>query len=433
MTLPNIVYLHSHDTGRFIRPYGYDVPTPNYQRLAEEGILFRQAFCAAPTCSPSRAALLTGQAAHSSGMIGLAHRGFGLNDYSQHLIHTLRGAGYTSILAGQQHVAANPETIGYDRILAVASNAVTDVVPAVQTFLAEAPSQPFFLSVGFFETHRDFPEPDAEDDPRYTQPAPGLPDTPLTRADMAAYNTSVRILDAGIGAILAALDEHGLAENTLVICTTDHGIAFPGHKCHLTDRGIGVLLILRGPGDLRGGRVIDGMVSHIDIFPTICDLLGIEPPAWLQGTSMAPLIRGEVAQIHEAVFAEVTYHAAYEPQRAVRTRRWKYIRRYAEQTTPVLPNCDDGPSKDEWLAHGWQGRAIPQEQLYDLVFDPGESANLAAAPAMQPILTELRHRLDRWMRETNDPLLNGPVPAPSGAKVNDPLGLSPRQPPNIVP
>src|SRR3712207_9288111 len=78
--LPNILYVHSHDTGRCVRPYGYAVRTPNIQRLAEEGVIFRKAFCAAPTCSGSRACLLTGQYAHSNGMVGLAHRGFSLKD-----------------------------------------------------------------------------------------------------------------------------------------------------------------------------------------------------------------------------------------------------------------------------------------------------------------------------------------------------------------
>ncbi len=78
---PNILYLHSHDTGRYVQPYGHAIPTPNIQRLAEQGVLFRKAFCAAPTCSASRACLLTGQYAHSNGMLGLAHRGFSLRDY----------------------------------------------------------------------------------------------------------------------------------------------------------------------------------------------------------------------------------------------------------------------------------------------------------------------------------------------------------------
>lgn len=431
MNRPNILYIHSHDTGRYVQPYGYAISTPNLQRLAEEGVLFRQAFCAAPTCSPSRASLLTGQSAHSSGMLGLAHRGFQLDDYSQHLVHTLRVAGYDSALAGVQHVAAEADTIGYDHILETATRTAADVAPAAVEFLNHAPSQPFFLSVGFSETHREFPEP--LEDPHYCQPPAPLPDTPRTRQDMAAYKASARRLDAGIGAVLEALEANDLADDTLVICTTDHGIAFPGMKCNLTDHGMGVMLILRGPAGFSGGRVCDAMVSHIDLFPTICELLAIERPGWLQGQSLLPLIQDEVEQIHDAIFAEVTFHAAYEPQRCVRTQRYKYIRRYGEQPGPVLPNCDDGPSKEEWLAHGWRDRIVPQEQLYDLVFDPNESHNLIRDPTMQPVLEEMRQRLARWMAETDDPLQAGSVPAPSGAVLNHPGGLSPKEPTSIMP
>lgn len=92
-TPPNILYVHSHDTGRFVQPYGFQIPTPNIQMLADQGAFFRQAFCASPTCSGSRASLLTGQYCHSNGMFGLAHRGWSLNDYGHHLVHPLRGAG----------------------------------------------------------------------------------------------------------------------------------------------------------------------------------------------------------------------------------------------------------------------------------------------------------------------------------------------------
>ncbi|NLF03065.1 MAG: sulfatase, partial [Anaerolineales bacterium] len=125
---------------------------------------------------------------------------------------------------------------------------------------------------------------------------------------------------------------------------------------------------------------------------------------------------------------EVTYHAAYEPQRAVRTHRWKYIRRFGDRRSPVLPNCDDSLSKDVWLQHGWRDRERPVEALYDLVWDPNEANDVASRPGMAPILAEMRQRLDRWMRTTADPLLDGPVSPPPGARVNDPDGLSPREP-----
>lgn len=429
MNRPNILYIHSHDTGRYVQPYGAPVPTPNIQRLAEGGVVFRQCFSVAPTCSPSRAGLLTGQCAHSAGMIGLAHRGFSLNDYRQHIVHTLRQAGYETTLIGEQHEAKRAEMIGYDRVIDPPSHDAKDVAPAAVAFLKSQPKQPFFLSVGFAETHREYHEPGPAEDPRYCAPPIPLPDTPETRRDMAAFKASARILDEGMGAVFKALEEAGLAENTLVICTTDHGLAFPAMKCNLTQHGIGVMLIMRGPGGFEGGRVCDALVSHIDIFPTICDLLEIERPAWLQGESLLPLIRGEKEEIHDEVFAEVTYHAAYEPQRAVRTKRWSYIRRFGGRTTPVLPNCDDSGSKDVWMRYGWPNRLVASEQLYDLVYDPNETYNLVHLPEMAHVLHEMRARLDAWMQRTDDPLLKGePVPGPSGAEVNDPDGISPREP-----
>jgi len=430
MKHPNILYIHSHDTGRYVQPYGHNVPTPNIQRLAQQGVLFRQAFSAAPTCSPSRACLLTGQSPHNAGMLGLAHRGFSLYDYDQHILHTLRGTGYQSTLIGVQHIAQDPARIGYD--LVVKGGNAEQVAPAAVAFLNSAPQEPFFLSVGFIETHREFRAPGPDKDQRYCLPPHPIPNTPQTRRDMAAFKASARVLDQGIGLVLDGLDANGLAEDTLVICTTDHGIAFPGMKCTLTDGGIGVMLVMRGPGGFAGGRVCDALVSHVDLFPTICDLLDIERPAWLQGQSMLPLVRGEVEQINAEIFAEVTYHAAYEPQRAVRTRRWKYIRRFEQRQGPVLPNCDDSPSKDVWLQHGWRDRPPALEQLYDLIFDPNEAHNLADDPTMAGVLDDMRGRLDRWMHETDDPLLRGMVPAPPGAMANDPDGLSPREPPHAV-
>ena len=119
MAMPNILYIHSHDTGRWIQPYGCAVPTPNLQRLAEGGVLFRQAFCAAPTCSPSRAALVTGTYPHCNGMMGLAHRGFSLNDYNHHVLHTLRACGYYSALSGVQHIDASTRLENPVHMLAV--------------------------------------------------------------------------------------------------------------------------------------------------------------------------------------------------------------------------------------------------------------------------------------------------------------------------
>src|SRR4051794_32121962 len=329
---PNILYLHSHDTGRYVQPYGHAIPTPNIQRLADQGVLFRQAFCTVPACSGSRAALLTGRHAHSNGMLGLAHRGWALDDHTQHLVHTLGDAGYWTGLIGESHVSADPGELGYDEVVELPDHHADTIVPAFWEMLQRRPKdRPFFASVGFVETHRDFAEPVSARDALYGLPPANLPDTPETRRDMAAFKASARKLDQGVGGVLDALDSAGLAQDTLVIFTTDHGLAFPGAKATLTDRGLGVLLIVRGPGGFTGGTVQDALVTHLDLFPTICALAGVDAPDWLQGRSLLPLAAGATTELHDAVFAELPYHAAYEPQRSVRTRRWKYIRRFDDE------------------------------------------------------------------------------------------------------
>lgn len=421
---PNIVYFHSHDTGRYVQPYGFAVDTPNYQRLAEEGLLFRQAFTAAPTCSPSRAALLTGQSPHAAGMLGLAHRGFRLNDPTQHLATTLRNHGYRTALVGVQHVTTgDPSELGYLRVAPVADRDAfvtsENAAAMIRELASEATDDPFFLDAGFFETHRAYPEVDKAA-ARYVRPPLPIPDAPQTRLDMARYRASVVALDAALGRVLESLETHGLLASTLIVCTTDHGLAFPYMKCNLTDHGTGVLLILRGPGGFSGGRVTDALVSQIDLFPTLCDLLGIEHPEWLAGRSLMPIVTGTRDNVNDEIFAEVTYHAAYEPQRAIRTQEWTYIRRYGDRALPVLPNCDDGESRDYLLKHGWDRQSLAAEQLYDNILDPLQRSNRIDDPPVAVLRDDLRRRLDRWMTRTRDPLLAGPVPLPPGTRVNDP-------------
>src|SRR4051812_20494523 len=438
MTPPNILYLHSHDTGRYVQPYGHQVPTPNIQMLADQGALFRQAFSAGPTCSGSRASLLTGQYPHSNGMMGLAHRGWRLNDYSQHIIHTLRRAGYRSELIGEQHVSEDLDLLGYDAVHRVDRSHVELVAPEAVRVLREGIPEPWFLSVGFFETHRTWFEPTSARDSLYSLPPPGLPDTPAVREDVAGYKSSARSLDQGVGRVLNALHAAGMVDNTLIIFTTDHGLAFPGSKGTLYDRGTGAMLIMRGPGGFLGGKVVDELVSQIDLYPTICELAGIEAPDFSQGRSLLPMMRGEAPATRDAVFTELTYHAAYDPQRAIRTPRWKYVRHFDDYGKPVLPNIDDSPSKSLFIEAGWGDREVPREELFDIVLDPEEGNSLADAEAFEPVRRELAERLERHMRETDDPLLDGPVPAPQGTRLNRQDQRSPEEPtytvePGVVP
>ncbi|MCU0500359.1 MAG: sulfatase [Anaerolineae bacterium] len=444
----NVVYLHTHDTGRFIQPYGHAIPTPNLMALARGGALFRNCFDAAPTCSPSRAAMLTGMNAHASGMIGLAHRGFALQDPTQHLAHHLHSHGFETVLCGIQHeiAAGQAAALGYERLLsAPATPGAAEMTgaqgqarrmmaqdlanaQAVADYLAGPHDRQFFVSFGMFCTHRPFPAPDADIDPNYVQPPSPLPDDPAIRLDMAGFITMARCADACVGIVLEALATNGLADDTLVFFTTDHGVAFPKMKCHLYDPGIGVSLIVSYPGHGQPGQVIDALVSHLDIYPTVCEITGVPAPRWLEGVSLVPLLDGTTAQVRDEIFAEVTYHAAYEPLRCVRTPRWKYIRYFDDFGLVVKPNIDDGHSKQLLLKHGLaEARHDPAEMLFDLVFDPAERTNLAGRPEFAAVQSDLAGRLERWMRETGDPLLQGYVPKPPGARVNLKWALHPNE------
>jgi N-sulfoglucosamine sulfohydrolase len=363
-------------------------------------------------------------------MTGLAHRGWRLKDHSHHFLHELRKAGYHSELIGEQHISRDTREIGYDRVHDVGTNHVHDVAPVASHVIREELPEPFFLSVGFFETHRNFFEPSSVRDTQYSLPPAGLPDLPETRRDMAAFKQSARRLDQGVGTVLDALWTRGVQDHTLVICTTDHGLAFPGAKATLSDRGIGVMLIVRGPG-FSGGRVVDSLVSQVDLHPTLCELAGVRVPDYVQGRSLLPLVRGEVDAVRDEVFAELTYHVAYEPQRAIRTERFKYIRRFDDDLRPALANVDDGPTKTALLQRGWGRTPNAPEELYDLVLDPGEVCNRAGDPAYANERAALRAHLERWMRDTNDPLLDGPVPPPEGALIASRDAISPDEAPMV--
>jgi arylsulfatase A-like enzyme len=414
-------------------------------RLAQEGVLFRQCHAAAPSCAPSRASLVTGQHPHCCGMLGLPspQLGYRLIDYSHHIAAFLKKHGYKTALAGVQHVARAPWApkeafLPYDRFLNHEPDEQQEfdrafTVPAAVDFLNQKHEQPFFLSVGFLDPHRNNrgdnrtfiesrprKEPaDIDERARYCQPWPHMPDNAITRRDMANFKMGVEMVDNDVGCVLKALDTPELRGNTLVIFTTDHGPGVCEMKCTLTDRGTGVVMIIRGPSDPQygqaiafgGGKVVDAMTQHMDLYPTICDLIGIDHPDWLNGKSVMPLIRGEMEEIHDAIFTEQTYHYSDTPRplRAVRTQRYKYIRSYkSDQPRGV----DPGPPQQFWEKHGYGNMRFPDETLYDLVFDPHETNNLAASELHSEILEDMRMRLREWMESTSDPLVEGMIPEP---------------------
>jgi len=429
---PNILCFHMHDAGRYIQPYGHAITTPVMQAAAERGTLFRDCHCVTPSCSASRSAMLTGMAPHKNGMLGLAHRGWRLNDYAKHVVTPLKEHGYTTALSGVQHVASKPlnvSVIGYDRVLTTDSGYDQASDPAIE-FLGQKHDQPFFLKVAYGAPHRageGFAKPDQLSppaDPRYIKPPDPLPDNKTTRADMATYCDAVQGTDQAIGRVLGALEKNGHAENTIVIITTDHGIAFPEMKCNLTHHGTGVHLTMFGPG-VPEGEVVDSLCTHMDVFPTVFELAGLEPCAWWEGKSLVPAMRGDAGEVHDQVFGEVTYHASYEPMRSVRTKKFLYIRRFDPRPT-TLPNCDNSPSKTYMYHAGWNEKPHAEQELYDTRLDPQERCNVAGEVRYADELENLRTTLKRYMQAGNDPLLDGPVPPNDPDRVTSADNYSPR-------
>lgn len=446
----NLVYIHSHDTGRYVAPYGHALPTPNYQRFAEQGVLFRNAFCANPTCSPSRACLLTGRYAHSNGMLGLAHRGGSIAQPAHLLPYFLRERGFRTVLTGLEHIhdhrtGQTMAELGYTDDLVADDDFESPHAHerderaahrAVQFLNQHGPSDPpFFLDIGFFTTHRTgtWHNGDASPigDPRRVAVPPCLPDTPEVRRDFADYVEAVRRLDGYVGTVLDAIDAAGRADDTLVVLTTDHGLAFPRMKCRLSAHGTGVLLLMRGPSathnaGFRGGRKLQGLASHVDVFPTLCDALGINGPDHLQGASLAPLLDqpDDTGRVRDHVFSEVNYHAAREPMRGVRTDRFSYIRHLEPRPHTTRPNIDDSLSKTQLHEAGCFDQDVVAEELYDLWADPQECANVADQAEYAEPLADMRTELEAWMTDTKDLALAGPVRVP-GMTINPADGYSP--------
>ena len=409
----NFVYIHTHDSGRQMQPYGVSANNPALMELAEEGIIFRQMHCAAPTCSPSRAGMLTGMSPHCCGMLGLAHRGFSLRDYRRHLASYLREHGFYTALFGVQHECPDRQDaslIGYSEwhFQKGKTNFETDRnhLEQAKSFLSRAGelSSPFFLSFGMRNTHRKWSHCE-NPKPEYVLPPYLVADTPENRLEYCDYLESLSQADDCVGEIIAALKQNRLWENTAVLFTTDHGIAYPNMKCNLYDTGTGVAFILRIPG--KGHSVCDALCSQLDLFPTVCDLLELPKPDWLQGVSMLPLLNGERKEIHDFIFSEITFHATYEPSRSVRSKHYKLIRFFDGGELPKMPNICAGIAKDLYAKTPLSREPRPKELFFDLIADPCERLNLAEDPHYREPYLLHAAALDAWMRRTEDPLLGG--------------------------
>jgi arylsulfatase A-like enzyme len=417
--MTDLIIIDCHDLGRHLGCYGHATLTsPALDRLAGDGMRFANSFCTAPQCSPSRATLYTGRYAHANGMFGLAHDPFNwrLHDDEIYLPRYFQRAGYETALIGGQHVTASDreatQRLGFDHVSL--SRDAAQITAEAAAFIRGPHARPYYLHIGFYETHRDetggftHTPPDMQ---KGIAVPPYLPNTPEAQQEFAAFQGAVRRLDAAVGAIAAALDDADRFRDTWLIFTTDHGIAMPRAKCTMYDPGIETALIMRAPPfGLVGGRVIDALISHVDLVPTVLEAFGLPIPAGLHGRSYWALLQGRPYTARTHLFAEKTYHTAYEPQRALRTERYKLIVNLEVDIINVPADIQHSPIYPQMIPELTQER--PPVELYDLAADPLEKHNLADQPDLTAIRQELLGTLYAWMRDTGDPILNGPIPSP---------------------
>lgn len=409
---PNIMMIIVHDLGQHLGCYGATIKTPNIDSIAEEGVCFAYSYCPSPGCSPARGALITSRYPHQNGLVGLAHIGWKLPETERTLPKLMSEAGYRTFLIGLQHEHPDRNCLGYDEVRPEKTvNKARMVTPVAVDFIEEQARNkagPWYASVGFFEPHDPCNLPEyTPDDPSEAWVPPYVHDTPQIRQRIAAYQGSIRHVDENVGKILDALDRTGLAKDTILIFTNDHGSAFPRAKCNLYEPGIKVSLLFRWPGEFPSGTVVDGMVNNIDVMPTLLEVAGAAAPDDIEGESFLPALKGEEFAGRDLIFAEKFWHVIYDPICSVRNSRYKYIRNLdpgrAYQNGPQV----DNPRLPDSL----KGVRVPEE-LYDLQNDPIEYNNLVGLAEHEGTLREMRKILDRWMEETGDPILEGPIPHP---------------------
>jgi arylsulfatase A-like enzyme len=416
MTHPNIIWITCHDLGRFLGCYGAaGAVTPHLDALAKDGALFRNAFCTSPLCSPSRASIHTGLYPQSTGMHGLAHEPFGfqLTEPTAHFAHRLQAAGYAHrVLTGFQHLSLKPEELGYTEAnfrLAPAREIGREAATVIRRLSGKGP---FYLEAGFFETHLPFDWGGIEPVDEAVPVPEGFEGNSEMELAWRGLAGAVRALDSGVGEILDAVEANGIGADTWIIFTADHGLPFPRAKSTLYDAGLEAAFILRGPEGhwARGGKVMEGLTSLVDVVPTLESEMGTLDKSNCHGNPITE------ESCREYVFAEKTYHTGYEPMRAVRSCRHKLIVNFTPGPAFSLPSDIMGqPFVGGATLKAAAGQS-PLMELYDLEADPLEKNNLAGESAFEDTLNQMLEALGTHLRDTGDPILKGPVDCPRDAR-----------------
>lgn len=401
------------------------VRTPIFDRVAREGVLLPYAYCASPSCTPSRGSILTGQMFYrleeGGNLWSTLPKKFDvypdLLEAAGYRVGVMRkGWGPGSVAAGgRTRSPAGPPYRGFEE------------------FLKSAPEgRPFCFWFGSQDPHRPYEAGSgaASGLKAADVQLPGcLPDAPEVRNDLLDYYFEIERCDRETGAMLTLLEKAGKLENTIVVMTGDNGMPFPRGKTNLYDLGTRQPLAVRWGARVKGGRTVDDFVSFCDFAPTFLEAAGLRPPPDMTGRSFLGILTGEKSgrvdpQRDRVIVGRERHHGQARPgclgypMRSIRTHEFRYIRNYLPDRWPAgdpesYADIDGGPTKTYMMAHRDDPKVAPlfelafgkrpAEELYDLSKDPHELKNLAADPACADVKKRLAADLEAYLKETKDP------------------------------
>ncbi|MFV0445283.1 MAG: sulfatase [Planctomycetaceae bacterium] len=403
------------------------VKTPTFDALAERGVLFRNAFCAVPSCAPARAVFVTGLYAHRLGP-GANLNGTLPAEFTV-FPDLLEQSGYRVGYSGKGWSPGSVEASRRSR------NPAGDKFPSFEQFLQDQPRSGTPFCFWFSSRNPHVPWTDGQanratiDEQAISIPE-YLPDEPETRRDIAGYYAEVEDFDSQCREHLELLAAAGQSEQTLVIMTGDNGWQMPRGLAHIYDSGTHVPLVIAGPGVTGPGRIVDSFVGFEDFAPTFAELAGVPSPPRFDGVSLCRLLRDPLAVGRDHIFLERERHANVRrgdlcyPVRAIRTADDMYIRNLRPERGPSgdaefyyavgeYGDVDASLTKELLIAPNRPARLEPYferifglrpaEELYDLRTDPDQIHNLAADPAQAETLQRLRAQVETWMSATGDP------------------------------
>lgn len=402
--------------------------TPVFDRIAREGVLFNHAFCPVPSCAPTRSSILTGRAAHQ--LEDAASLCSAFKKKHKVFTDTLREAGYEVGYSGKGWAPGRYTQYGWKQ------NPVGKEYKSLGAFLAQRDkSKPFFFWVGNTDTarhswrHDQLAKPGRDTDA--VRVPPQLPDDPVVRNSMLAYYGGVGRMDAHAGRCVAELERRGLFADAIFMYTSDNGWQFPRGLANCYDAGTRLPMAVRWGDKLNAGRRVEEFVSLTDLAPTFLEIAGVSRPEQMTGRSFLDVLTGKPSAFtRDHVFVERERHANVRrgnlsyPIRGIRTKEFLYLWNMRPDRWPAgdpkayfavgdYGDVDEtlakyfvvsNATKDSFKKHFDLSFAKrPAEELYDLRNDPHQLVNVAVQPEYTEATKKLRARVERWMRDTNDP------------------------------